>query len=69
MTGDAQCVDHLLLGYSKSFAENPFYDQAKVIQMLEHVSKMSREEQSAADGLIMATLSMAVLQDKMKLSV
>jgi asparagine synthase (glutamine-hydrolysing) len=53
---------------SKSFAENPFYDQGKVLHLLDQVSKMSKEEQSSVDGLIMATLSMAVLQDKMKLS-
>jgi asparagine synthase (glutamine-hydrolysing) len=50
---------------SKSFADNPFYDQTQVIALLDQVPHMDREAQSAVDPLIMFALSCTILQQKM----
>jgi asparagine synthase (glutamine-hydrolysing) len=52
---------------SKAFASNPFYDQAKVIRLLDQVPQMDRETQSAVDPLITVALSCTILQEKLGL--
>ena len=53
---------------SSAFVENPFYDQAKVIDMLDRVPIMPRDERIAVDRDLTAMLSFVLLQDKLGLS-
>lgn len=53
---------------SKKFSGHEFYDQTKVLALLDQVPKMSPEKQSGVDGLLMATLSMALLETKLGIS-
>ncbi|MEO5968285.1 MAG: asparagine synthase (glutamine-hydrolyzing), partial [Bdellovibrionia bacterium] len=52
---------------SKDFADNSFYDQKKVLKLLDQVPKMDRENQSAVDPLITVALSCTILEKKMGL--
>ena len=52
---------------SNHFSHNPFYDQSKVIAMLDQIPKMDHESQAAVDPVLMMALSCTLLQQKMGL--
>ena len=54
---------------SRAFAENPFYDQKKVLALLDEIPKMTREEQGVVDGMLTAVLSFAILGERFRVSV
>jgi asparagine synthase (glutamine-hydrolysing) len=52
---------------SKSFASVPFFDQSKVIELLDRLPGMNAADRAATDPVLMTALSAAALQDRFKL--
>jgi asparagine synthase (glutamine-hydrolysing) len=51
-----------------AFAASPFYDQAKVVALLDEVPRLDREAQRGVDAMLMVMLSFAVLQQELGVS-
>ncbi len=52
---------------SQSFARVPFFDQKKVVSLLENLPKLSDGERAALDPVFMMIVSASCIQDRFKL--
>lgn len=46
----------------------PFYDQSKVIELLDKLPNMSRKQLGATDAALMPILSACILQEKFRVN-
>jgi asparagine synthase (glutamine-hydrolysing) len=51
-----------------SLASMPFFDQARIVELLDRIPDMDSGQQNAADGLLMSLVSLCVLQERFNLA-